>query len=46
MQTENEEKNNNREWCKKDKKIDWNASFNKRFYIKIKKVMGLVKPVN
>ena len=37
MITENQnvvfEKKNNRGWLKKDKKIDWNTSFNKRFYI-------------
>ena len=41
-----------RGWCKKDKKIDWNMSFNKRFYIlqnqiqvfKKKKVAQLVEP--
>ena len=39
-------KENNREWCKKDKKIDQNTSLNKIFYVKKKKVMRLVKPVN
>ena len=27
----------NREWCEKDKKIDWNTSFNKIFYIRKRK---------
>ena len=36
MQTENDEKKIT-EKSKKDKNIDWNTSFNKRFYIRKRK---------
>ena len=36
-------KKNNRRWCKKDKKIDWNTSFNKRIYILQNQIKSLGK---
>ena len=40
MQTENDEKKITENDAKKDKKIDWNTSFNKRFDITKRKYYG------